>query len=153
MVSVGEGVEREQPPGVSANRRRPALGHDVCDVSQPVNLASVAEMNGQAAERDDARGVEYASSMGSVFEIEATLERRPRLGWLPRSQQQPAEPDLEHLVGPALPVAPGRSEAVGRDIQRIVMPIEDAEQLTVPPVFEPKTLIVSREDPVALGGR
>ena len=51
-----------------------------------------------------------------------------------------------------MPVALGRFEAVGRDLQRIVMPIEDAEQLTVPHVCEPKTLIVSREDPVALGG-
>jgi hypothetical protein len=33
------------------------------------------------------------------------------------------------------------------------MPIEDAEHLTVPHVCEPEALIVSREDPVAVGGR
>ena len=73
-------------------------------------------MEREAAERDDTGGVEHRGRARSVFEIEPTLERRPRLGQLPRSQQQPAEPGFEHLVGPALPVAPGRSEAVGCDL-------------------------------------
>src|SRR3989442_10451576 len=108
-------------------------------------------MERQATERDDTGGIEHRSRVRSVFEIEPTLERRSRLGQLPHPQQQAAAPGFEHLVGPALPVALGRFETVGGDLERVLMAIEDAEQLTVPHVCEAKTLVIPREDSVAVG--
>ena len=60
-------------------------------------------------------------------------------------------PGLEHLVGPALPVALGGGETVGRDRERLVVAVGDAQQLAVPHVREPQALVVAGEDPVAIG--
>ena len=60
-------------------------------------------------------------------------------------------PGLEHLVGPALVVALGGGEAVGCDREGLVVAVGDAQELAVPHVREPQTLVVAGEDPVAIG--
>jgi len=86
----------------------------------------------QSPERDDAGAVEDRGSLRSVFEREATLEDRESLGQPAGPEQHAAVPGLEHLVGPALPVALGGGETVGRDRERLVVAVGDAQELAVP---------------------
>jgi len=60
-------------------------------------------------------------------------------------------PGLEHLVGPALPVALGGGEAVGRDRERLVVAVGDAQEFAVPHVREAQALVVPCEDSVSVG--
>ncbi len=60
-------------------------------------------------------------------------------------------PGLEHLESPALPVALGGGETVGRDRERLLVAVGNALQLAVPHVREAEALVVAGEDPIAAG--
>ena len=136
-VAIGQREEREQPACVAPHRRRALLEHDLRDVAEPASLAGVACVDRESPERDDAGGVEHCSRVGSVLEGEAAFEHRQRLGESSGPQEHAAVPGLEHLVGPALPVALGGGEAVGGDRERLFVAVGDAQQLAVPHVREP----------------
>ena len=152
-VAFGHREEREQPACVAPHRGRALLEHDLRDVAEAASLTGVAGMDRQSPERDDAGGVEHRGRVGSVLEREAAFEHRARLGEPSGPQEHAAVPGLEHLVGPALPVALGGGETVGRDRERLVVAVGDAQQLAVPHVREPQALVVAGEDPVAIGRR
>ena len=144
---------RQQATGVPPDRRRALLEHDARDVAEAADLACVAGVDRQPSQRDDAGGVEHGGSVPSVFEGEASVEHRERLGEPPGSEQHAAVPGLEHLVGPALAVALRGGQAVGSDREGLLVPVADAQQLAMPHVREPEALVVAGEDPVAVGGR
>jgi hypothetical protein len=50
-----------------------------------------------------------------------------------------------------LPVALSRGEAVGGDRERLLVSVGDAQEFAVPHMREPQALVVSGEDPVAVG--
>ncbi len=138
---------------MAPHRGRAPLEHDLRDVAEAASLTRVAGVDRQSPERDDAGGVEHGGRVGSVLEREASFEHRERLGEPSGPQQHAAVPGLEHLVGPALPVALRGGEAVGRDRERLLVAVGDAQQLAVPHVREPQALVVAGEDPVAVGRR
>ena len=138
---------------MASHRGRALFEHDLRDVAEPASLARVAGVDRQPPERDDAGGVEHGGRVGSVLEREASFEHGARLGEPAGPEEHAAVPGLEHLVGPALAVALGGGEAVGRDRERLVVAVGDAQQLAVPHVREPEALVVAGEDPVAVRRR
>ena len=136
---------------MAPHRGRALLEHDLRDVAEATSLTGVACMDRQSPKRDDAGGVEHSSRVGSVLEGEAAFEHSRRLGDTSSPQEHAAVPGLEHLIGPALPVALGGGEAVGCDRERLFVAVGGAQQLAVPHVREPQALVVAGEDPVAIG--
>src|SRR5206468_12683181 len=108
--------------------------HDLGYAGETASLARVTGMDRQLPERDDAGGVEYRGRVSSVFECVASVEHGERLGESPGPEQRAAMPGLEHLVGPALPVALRLREAVGCERECLLGAVGDAQQVAVPHV-------------------
>ena len=106
---------------MSPDRGCALVEHDLGDVAEPASLTRVAGVDRQSTERDDAGRVEHGGRVRSIFERVTAVEHCQRLGESSGSQEHAALPGLEHLVGPALPIALGGGEAVGRDRERLLV--------------------------------
>ena len=141
-VALGHGDEGEQPPGVPPHGGRASLPDHVRHVVDATDLPCVASVDGDLAEHDDARNVEYAAGAGSVFAAEPPLERSRRLGKPSGLEEHARVPRLKVPVGPLLPVPLGRDQTVGCNRESLVVAVEIAEHFAVPHVREPETRIV-----------
>src|SRR4029078_2561822 len=100
-------------------------------------------MKRQPGQCRDTGGIKDGHRVAPILVREARLERRACLRHAARLEREPPTPGLEHLVGPALTVAPRRLETVIGDGERSHVVVEDALDLASPHVAETEALVIA----------
>ncbi len=148
-IAGGHGLQGEQPCCLAAEVRRGVLEQPVGECRGSLLQAPVAVMQGDAAERDDAGGVEGAEEAIAGLRAELPFEDRAGVVEPAELVQLAAAPDLEDADGPAVAVALGCRDAVGGQAQRVVDVVEHGARLAAPLLGEALARPVGRADPGA----
>jgi hypothetical protein len=120
-----------------AAKARRALVHQPAGEGRRHPLqARIADVDGDASERDDPCHVENALLPVLLLGAELSLQDRGSILKTPRLQQLPAAPRLEDVKRPPLTIAPRRRDTVGGVLDGLFDAIKHRHQLAAPRLHE-----------------
>ncbi len=131
-IAGGHRLQGEEPCRLAAEVWRGVLEQAPGESGRSLLQASVALMQRDSPQGDDARGVKGADEAIAGLRAELPVEDRPGVVEPAQLVQLSAAPDLEDADGPAVSVALGRRDAVGGQAQRVIHVVQHGARLAAP---------------------